>query len=92
MADLNKVVVPFINAQWEDVAFELDYNIPTVKSIKVACQGKPATCCKELFKDWLTTNCGKAPKTWSTLLKAIKEIQDLTSASEKIVEQLHLTN
>ena len=34
MADLNTIVVPRIQADWEDVAYALRYKISTVKSIK----------------------------------------------------------
>ena len=90
MADLNKIVVPKINAHWEDVAYALLYKIPTVDSIKRKHQEDPQKCCKELFKDWLESNNGAAagPKIWSTIVDKLKDIGVLTAAREEIITEL----
>ena len=44
--------------------------------------------CEELFTNWLSTPKGIAPKTWWTLLKCIREVDDLKSVVEKIDAQL----
>ena len=88
MDDLNKIVVPRINALWEDVAFALRYSIPAVESIKQKHNQDPKKCCKELFKDWLVTGNGVGPKVWATLLDKLKNIGDLTVAREEILREL----
>ena len=86
MIHLIEFVIPKIQAEWEDVAFALHYKIPTVESIKDKHQGVPKKCCKELLKDWLTTRNGKSPKTWSTLLDALRRLDDLTGVIHEIEE------
>lgn len=84
MDDINKIVVPRINAHWEDVAYALKFTIEHVKSIKAKCGQDHAQCCKELFKDWLSTDKGLKPNTWSTLLQKLGEISDIAAATEEI--------
>ena len=83
MADINKIVIPQIKAEWEDVAYALRYKIPEVNGIKAKYSDNPKRCCQELFIDWLSTNNGIGPKTWSTLLDKLGEIKELTAAREK---------
>ena len=45
-------------------------------------------CCEKLFRNWLNTSHGPTPKTYQTLLKYIKKIDDLTAASEEIEKKL----
>ena len=88
MGILNMIVVPKINAEWEEVAFALRYDIPTVKSIQRNCNNNTIRCCKELFKNWLMTNKGTGPRVWSTLLDAFKKVGELESAREDIIKEL----
>ena len=88
MGDINKIIIPKIQAEWEDVAYALRYKIPTVKAIMARCNDNPKRCCKELFIDWLSTDNGVGPKTWSTLLDKLKQIKDLESARDEIMEGL----
>ena len=88
MRELNKIVVPEVSAEWEDIAYELGYEISTVKQIRNKHKENPTKCCKELFEDWLTTNNGAKPKIWQTLLNKLKEVEELTSITEGIIEKL----
>ena len=88
MGKINKFVVPQIQAEWEDVAFALQYKIPTVNAIKAKHNDNPNKCCKELFKDWLSTDHGVGPRTWSTLLEKLQEIEDLAVATSEIKTEL----
>ena len=88
MADLNIIVIPRIKAEWEDVAFALRYKIVTVNSIKEKHKENPKKCCRELFKDWLSTDHGVSPKTWSTLLNKLKEVEDLATATQEISNEI----
>ena len=88
MGDINKIVVPKIQADWEDVAFALRYKIPTVNAIKASCNYNSKKCCQELFKDWLSTDHGVGPKTWLTLLEKLKEVVDLRAARDDIINEL----
>ena len=88
MGDINKIVIPQILAEWEDVAYALRCKILTVKAIKAKCNDNPKKCCRELFIHWLSTYQGARPKTWSTLLDKLKEVEDLATATDEIMEEL----
>ena len=88
MGELNKIVIPKIAAEWEDVGFALLYDISTVNNIKEKHKEDPKKCCRELFIDWLSTSHGVSPKNWSILLEKIKEVESLTRATEQILEEL----
>ena len=88
MKILNRIVVPRINAQWEDVAYALEYQIYKVDSIKSKHNNEPTKCCKELLKDWIITDNGIGPKIWLTLLDELRNIGDLAAVTEEIMEEL----
>ena len=88
MADINHIVVPQIKAEWEDVAYALRYEITTVKAIKAKHNEDPKKCCRDLFIDWLSTDHGVGPKTWSTLLEKLKEVEDVAAATQEIINEL----
>ena len=88
MEDIIEIVIPKILAEWEYVAYALRYQIRSVKAIKAKCNDNPKKCCKELFEDWLSTNHGASPKTWSTLLDKLKKVEDLAAARDEIMEEL----
>ena len=87
MADINKIVIPRIQAEWEQVAYALRYSIPKVKAIKENNQNLKK-CSLEFFVDWLSTDHGASPKTWSTLIEKLKEVEDLTAATNEIIDEL----
>ena len=88
MHNLNKIVVPKVSAEWEDIAYALQYDIATVEQISKKHNEDPKKCCKELFKNWLISNNGVKPKNWQTLLDKLKEIDDLYSITEDITKEL----
>ena len=87
MCNRNKIVVSEVAAEWEDIAYALQYKIPTIKLIRSKHED-PRKCCKELFEDWLTTDNGAKPKIWQTLLNKLKEIKELHAVTESITEKL----
>ena len=89
MYDLNEFVIPKIQAEWEDVAYALRYKIHAVRAIEVKHREDPKKCCKELLKDWLTTENGRSPKTWSTLLYALRKVNELASVTREIEKDLN---
>ena len=88
MHDLNRIVVEKVSAEWEDIAYALQYDISTVEKISVKCKENPTKCCKELFKNWLATDSGAKPKIWQTLMDKIKEIEELGGVTEDIMKNL----
>ena len=88
MHDLNRIVVPKVSAEWEDIAYALQYDIPTVEQISVQHKDNPTKCCKKLFKNWLATDNGVKPKIWQTLLDKLKEVEKLHSITDDIIKKL----
>ena len=88
MHNLNKFVIPLIDAHWEDVAYALDFEISTVESINTKHNGDPIKCCKELLKSWLTTSRGVSPKNLLTLLQKINEVDQLATVHARVLESL----
>ena len=87
MWDLIKIVIPKVKAEWEYLAYSMGYDIGAVKAIKKDCSDSEE-CCKTLFEDWLSTDHGVAPKTWSTLLQKIRDVDSLAAAVDDIKGQL----
>ena len=88
MKDLHKAVFPKIAAEWRTVADFLEYDIAAINLIAETGKEDPMKCCIELFSDWITTDNGLAPKTWSTLLETLKEVDQLSGVAEQIEESL----
>ena len=88
MKDLIIIVIPLLKAEWEDVAYILNYKTVTINSIKQSHHSDPKKCCRKLFTDWLETNHGVSPKTWGTLLNTIAESEEFTKTAEDILKQL----
>ena len=90
--DLIKYVIPKIQAEWEEVAFILQFKIHQVNNVKQDRKEDPRKCCLKLFVDWLETDQGVSPKTWATLLDKLEEIPQLTSVTEEIKRKLKTIN
>ena len=88
MKHLIQFVIPKIKALWEDVAYVLLYDIEEVEGIKAHPQNDVKSCCKRLLIDWLNTNHGAHPKTWSTLLENLKTVEELTAVVGDIEKKL----
>ena len=85
---LHNIVVPRIAADWSIVADYLEYEVEYKRIIKERCRDDPVKCCVELLEDWLSSDRGVSPKSWSRLIEALKGIKSLTDATEKIVQDL----
>ena len=91
MTELTKIVTPRIMNQWEYVTEALYYDIATIEAIKQKGREDPRQCCRESFKDWLTTNNGNraGPKVWSTLIGILIEVHEIaTDIVEDIVKEV----
>jgi len=85
---LHELVIPRIAADWSLVADYLEYEVEYKKMIKKKHHDDPTECCVELLEDWLSSNRGVSPKCWSKLIEVLRQIKNLTSAVEKIVQDL----
>ena len=77
--------------EWEYIAEALRYDLSTIYAIRMYNRAYPKQCCRELFKDWLTTNNGAkaGPKVWSTLLDTLKQVDEISADTiEDIIEKV----
>jgi len=88
MWPLKKFVIPKIAADWRDVAHCLNFEISTIRIIEHKHTNNCVKYCEELLQNWLTTNYGKAPKTWTTLLESLHEIDQLAAAVSDLEKEL----
>lgn len=88
MAELHKVVIPKVAAHWVTLADFLRFELSRVDIIRQKHSNDPEKCCREVFVCWLTSNEGSSRKTWGELLKVLREITDLTAATEQIEAEL----
>lgn len=88
MSDLHKLVIPKVAVDWKKIADYLKFDLPTIQIIERRYRNNPEECCDELFRKWLNSNCGQGPKSWCTLITALKEIDELTAVTEEIEQNL----
>ena len=77
--------------EWEYVAEAFRYDLATIKTIKERGGRDAKQCCREFFKDWLTTDHGNrvGPKVWSTLLDVLNEVDEISAeVTEEIATQV----
>ena len=80
MYELIKTVIPKMKAQWQTLAYAMEYNIGEVNAFDKDGRDLEEHC-EKLFTNWLTTGHGPTPKTYETLLKYIKKL---------MISQLHV--
>ena len=85
---LHEAVIPRIAAYWSIVADYLEYEVETKKLIRDKYHDDPIKCCVELLEDWLSSDRGVTPKSWSRLIEALKGIRSLTVPTEMIIQDL----
>ena len=90
MKHLANVVLPKIAAYWKIVAINLEFDISIIQIIQQKERDDPENCCLEMLTKWVTTDHGVGPKTWDTLLHALKESKKLTNACNEIEKELKL--
>ena len=87
MWELTKIFIPKIKTDWEELAYCMRYSVREVEAF--SSEGKDLhDRCKKLLINWLNTDHGPKPKTYDTLIKHIKKVNNLTSASEAIEKEL----
>ena len=87
MYELINIVIPKMKAQWQNLAYAMKYEIGEVNAFDKDGRDLEGGC-KNLFTNWLTTGHGPTPKTYETLLKYIKKVNELTAAREEIEKEL----
>ena len=85
--ELLEYVRPKIKAEWKQLAYCMRYTVEEVEAINKEAKDMN-DCCEKLFTNWISSNHGPKPKTYQTLLKHIKKIDNLAAAFQGIKEQL----
>ncbi|XP_065907619.1 uncharacterized protein [Dysidea avara] len=88
MRVLHDIILPRVAAHWSVLADYLEYELEYKQLIQKKCNNDPLECCVMLLEDWLSSKRGVSPKSWRVLIKVLREIKVLTSAAEKIEEDL----
>ena len=84
MKKLHQLVVSKVAMEWKTIADYLEFTLPMIKIIEEKCRYDPVKCCTELFRQWLSSDYGVGPKTWSTLITILKQIRQLFLATKEI--------
>ena len=87
MWELTEIVIPKIKAEWESLAYCMRYTPEEVNGFRKDYQDC-GECCKNLLTNWISTDHIPKPKTYQTLLKYIRKVDKLTTASETIEKEL----
>ena len=75
------LIIDRVAAEWKTVALRLHFEDYRIKVIEMNCHYKPVPACRSMFSQWLEGQ-GREPKTWRTLILALKEANLHTIAQE----------
>ena len=87
MKQLHDLVIPRVFTNWKIVARCIQYPNEEIHKIEQNNQD-PYHCCADLFRDWISTDHGLHPCSWSTLLTTLKQSQQLIAAAQEIERDL----
>ena len=87
MFELKQIVIPKIKACWRDLAEAMRYDIQDIDAFEQDGRDTKERC-QKLLTSWLRTDHDPKPKTYQTLLKYIKKVGDLSTASGEIEKEL----
>ena len=90
MKQLHQHVIPNVAAHWRKVAEFLELKISAIDLIEEKCRGDPTRCCEETLREWLKTDYGVGPKTWSTLIAILKGIARLKGVAEDLCHEFNI--
>ena len=70
-----KRVVPAIAQEWLQIGVHLEMEVALLKTFKATASHDLKLCCLEMFECWLqgSRGTGESPRTWSTVLSAVRE-------------------
>ena len=89
---LHKIVIPKVSSKWKRVADFLEVEFSKIDMIQDKFKSDPNVCCEEALREWLRSDYGVQPKTWSTLIATLREIKELTTITEEIEQELKSKN
>ena len=70
-----------VREKWKDLGVELSVTQTTLDSIDIAQRGDSGSCLREILAVWLKgSGAGDTPRTWSSIITALKEVEEMTVA------------
>ena len=85
---LYKIVIPKISAHWDVVLANLEYDLAFKQELDRKYRGNPRECCTALLEDWISSNRGISPKTFTKLLEVLCTINDIAPFMRNITDGL----
>ena len=72
---LLKWVIPAMSQEWLQIGVHLEMEVSLLKTFKATASHDLKLCCLEMFECWLqdSSGTGESPRTWSTVLSAVRE-------------------
>ena len=81
---MHKIVIPKVSPYWEKLHAYLEYDVITKKEIETKYKGDPQQCCTALLEDWIMSDRGVGPKSYTKLLEVLDEMTEIGSITEQI--------
>ena len=70
-----------VRAKWRDLGLELSMTVSTLDSIDIKERGVSGNCLREILAKWLReSGAGGPPRTWSSIIAALKEVDEMNLA------------
>lgn len=93
IGDLYKVKNELWNARtkWKDLGLELMISPDTLEATAIKYHGDPGNCLREMLADWLRGS-GEPPRTWSSIVSALKKVDTLGAIAEEIEAKFSLAD
>ena len=85
---LYKLVIPKISAHWDVVLANLEYELAFKQELDRKYKGNPRECCTALLEDWISSNRGVIPKTFTKLLEVLCTINEIAPFMRDMIEAL----
>ena len=81
---LHKLVIPKISAHWEIILAYLQYDISFKQELDKKHSRDPRSCCTNLLEDWVSSDRGIGPRTYTTLLEVLYSIPEVADFAQDI--------
>ena len=85
---LYKLVIPKISAHWDVVLANLQYELAFKQELDRKYRGNPRECCTALLEDWISSNRGVIPKTFTKLLEVLCSINEIAPFIREMIDGL----
>ena len=85
---LYKFVIPKVSAHWEVILAYLQYDLSFKQELDKKHKRDPRSCCTNLLEDWISSDAGIGPKTYTTLLEVLYSIPEVANFAQDIKNQL----